>query len=155
MNGTKTAANRGAVYTTIRGTSVAYEGVIFDGGVQVKSNETFTNCRFTENVLTKNDEGYATDGRFCMFIDHEYDATGEWVVKLENCIFNASGYGCVKVAGDKGAKITVDVKGCTFTNTCPSNNWSKDVPKYDVKATGDNIIVNDLGGNTWAKGLAK
>lgn len=154
VNGTKTAANRGAVYTTIRGASVAYENVIFEGGVQVKGNETFTNCSFTENVLTTDAEGYASDGRFCMFIDHEYDTTGEWEVKLENCTFDASGYGCVKVAGDNGAKITVDVKGCSFTNTCPSNSWSKLVPKYDVKATGDNITVNDLGGNTWAKGLA-
>lgn len=154
VNGTKTAANRGAVYTTIRGASVAYENVTFEGGVQVKGNETFTNCSFTENVLTTDAEGYATDGRFCMFIDHEYDTTGEWEVKLENCTFDASGYGCVKVAGDNGAKITVDVKGCSFTNTCPSNSWSKLVPKYDVKATGDNITVNDLGGNTWAKGLA-
>lgn len=152
--GTETSADRIQVYTTIRGASVAYEKVTFNGGVQVKGNESFIDCEFTESVLTTNAEGYATDGRFCMFIDHEYDTTGEWAVKLENCTFNASGYGCVKVAGDKGAKITVDVKGCSFTNTCPSNSWSQTTPKYDVKATGANVTVKDLGGNTWTKGLA-
>lgn len=153
--GTETSADRIQVYTTIRGASVAYEKVTFNGGVQVKGNESFIDCEFTESVLTTNAEGYATDGRFCMFIDHEYDTTGEWAVKLENCTFNASGYGCVKVAGDKGAKITVDVKGCSFTNTCPSNSWSQTTPKYDVKATGANVTVKDLGGNTWANGLAQ
>ena len=155
--GTETSADRAAVYTMIRGEKVIYENVNFVGGVQVKGNETFINCTFTEDCVITDTEGYATDGKFCMFIDHQYDATGEYTVNLEGCIFNASGYGCVKVAGDGGAKITVNVKDCSFTNTCPSNSWDKTTPKYDIKTTpkdvaNSNITVNDLGGNTWSSG---
>lgn len=150
--GTETSAGRNTVYSFVRGETVTYEDVAFDGGVQVEGNETFRGCSFTETVLTTDAEGYAKDGRFCMFIDHQYDATGTFEVTLEDCTFNASGYGCVKVAGDKGANITVNVKGCTFTNTCPSNSWSKDTPKYDIKKTGANITVNDQGGNDWSDG---
>ena len=149
--GTETSADRIQVYTTIRGASVAYENVTFDGGVQVKGDETFKDCTFTENVLTTDENGYAKDGRFCIFIDHEY-GTETHVITLEGCTFNASGYGCVKVAGDKGANITVNVKDCTFTNTCPSNYWSTEKPKYDIKKTGSRITVNDLGGNDWSDG---
>jgi len=151
-NGTTSSADRIQVYTTIRGNSVTYENVTFDGGVQVKGNETFRGCSFTETVLTADADGYAKDGRFCMFIDHEYDATGTFEVTLDGCTFNASGYGCVKVSGDDGAYITVNVKDCSFTNTCPSNSWSKTTPKFDIKKTGANITVNDQGGNTWSTG---
>lgn len=151
-NGTEIAADRAAVYTMVRAEKVVYENVDFIGGVQVRDNAEFVDCTFEENVLVANDEGYATNGRFCMFIDHQYDATGTWTIDLEGCSFNASGYGCVKVAGDKGADITVNVKDCSFTNTCPSNSWSQTTPKYDVKMTGSNITVNDLGGNDWSDG---
>lgn len=154
--GLKYDADRGTVYSFVRGLSVTYDGVIFDGGVQVKSNETFIGCTFTEDVLVANNDGYAENGRFCMFIDHEYDGEeSKTIVNLEDCTFNASGYGCVKVAGDKGATITVNVKGCTFYNTCPSNSWDKNTPKtpkWDIKKTGKNITVNNLEGNTWSSG---
>ena len=150
--GTETSPGRNTVYSFVRGVAVTYEDVTFDGGVQVEGNETFRRCNFTETVLTADADGYAKDGRFCMFIDHEYDATGTYEVALEGCTFNASGYGCVKVSGDKGANITVNVKDCSFTNTCPSNSWSKTTPKYDIKKTGSNITVNDQGGNTWSTG---
>jgi len=150
--GTETSAGRNTVYSFVRGVAVTYEDVTFDGGVQVEGNETFRRCNFTETVLTADADGYAKDGRFCMFIDHEYDAAGTYEVTLEGCTFNASGYGCVKVSGDKGANITVNVKDCSFTNTCPSNSWSKTTPKYDIKKTGSNITVNDQGGNTWSTG---
>lgn len=148
--GTGISADRLQVYTTIRGASVTYEGVTFDGGVQVKGNETFIGCKFTEELLIDDEDGYAKNGRFCMFIDHEY-GEGEFTVNLDGCTFDARGYGCVKVAGDGGANITVNVKGCTFYNTCPSNS-STSGPKWDIKKTGTNITVNDKGGNTWSSG---
>ncbi len=151
-NGTNISADREAVYTMVRGTSVFFENVDFVGGVQVVNNTKFVDCTFEENVLVANDAGYATNGKFCVFIDFEYNADGVCTVDFEGCTFDASGYGCVKVAGDKGANITVNVEDCSFTNTCPSNSWSQDVPKYDVKMTGDNITVNDLGGNNWSDG---
>lgn len=153
-DGTQISAARNTVYSVIRGTTVTHENVTFDGGVRVKTNETFKNCNFIENILIKDSEGYAKNGKFCMFIDHEYNEnkTDKYVVNLEGCTFIASGYGCVKVAGDKGANITVNVKGCKFDNTCPSNSWDKKTPKYDIKMTGENITVNDEGGNTWSSG---
>ena len=147
-----TSADREAVYTMVRGTETVFEDVEFIGGVQAKNNTRFVNCTFVESVLTTNEAGYATDGRFCVFIDHEYTTEGEYEFTFEGCTFNASGYGCVKVAGDDGAKITVNVKDCTFNNTCPRNKWSTDTPKWDVKLTGDNITANDLGENDWSDG---
>jgi len=153
-DGENISADREQVYTFVRGTDVVYDNVTFDGGVLVKTNETFINCTFIENILIKDSEGYAKNGKFCMFIDHQYNEnkTDKYVVNLDGCTFNASGYGCVKVAGNKGANITVNVKGCTFYNTCPSNSWSQTTPKYDIKMTGENITVNDEGGNTWSSG---
>ncbi len=150
--GTQTSADRAAVYTLVRGTETIFKNVNFVGGVQAKNNTKFVECTFVETVLTKNDAGYATDGRFCVFIDHQYTADGAYEFTFEGCEFDASGYGCVKVAGDKGANITVNVEDCSFTNTCPSNNWSQNTPKYDIKMTGANITVNDLGGNDWSDG---
>ncbi len=147
------SADRKSVYTMVRGTSVLFENVDFVGGVQVVNNTKFVGCDFQEDVLVTNAEGYATNGKFCVFIDFEYNASAVCTVDFEGCTFDAKGYGCVKAAGDKGASITVNVKDCSFANTCPSNSWSQDTPKYDVKATGVNVIVYDLGGNTWAKGL--
>lgn len=153
--GNNYCADRKSVYTMVRGTEVLFENVTFDGGVQVVNNTKFANCSFKENILVSNDGVYANNGMFCVFVDFEYSADGKCEVTFENCKFDASGYGCVKLAGDDGAKITVNVKDCSFKNTCPSNAWSKTTPKYDVKMTGANITVNDLGGNTWAKGYGK
>ena len=150
--GTAYSADRESVYTFVRGTNVLFENVNFDGGVQVKNDTKFLECSFNEDVLVADANGYASNGMFCVFIDFQYSTDGECEVIFEDCTFNASGYGCVKVAGDKGAKITVNVKDCSFTNTCPSNSWSQTTPKYDVKMTGDNVTVNDLGGNTWSSG---
>ena len=148
-NGTLTSPGRNTVYSVVRGLEVVFDKVDFVGGVQVRVNTKFINCSFKEDVLMVNNEGYATDGRFCVFIDHEYAATGTYEFTFEECTFDASGYGCVKVAGDNGANITVNVKNCSFVNTCPSNSWSTSTPKYDIKCTGSNIILNDQGGNTW------
>ena len=149
------SSDRESVYTMVRGTSVLFENVKFDGGIQVKNNTKFVNCSFKEDCLVADANGNASNGMFCVFIDFEWTATAECTVDFENCTFDASGYGCVKLAGDKGAKITVNVKGCSFNNTCPSNYWSVTTPKYDVKMTGVNTAVNDLGGNTWAKGYGE
>ena len=151
-DGSNISADRKSVYTMVRGTNVLFENVDFVGGVQVVNNTKFAGCTFEENVLVANDEGYATNGKFCVFIDFEYNADGVCTVDFEDCTFDASGYGCVKAAGDKGANITVNVKDCSFTNTCPSNSWSQETPKYDVKTTGSSITVNDIGGNDWSDG---
>ena len=148
--GTQTSADRESVYSLAYGTEVVFEDVEFIGGVMAKNNTKFVKCTFIESVLTKNDAGFATDGKFCLFIDHQYTTNGSYEFTLEGCTFDASGYGCVKIAGDKGANITVNVKDCTFTNTCPRNNWTQGTPKWDVKMTGDNVTVNDLGGNDWS-----
>ena len=149
--GAETSGDRIQVYTVIRGTSVTYENVIFDGGVQVKNNTRFIGCTFNEDSVVTNDAGYANDGKFCVFVDFEWDTNAVCTVDFEGCTFNASGYGCVKLAGDSGATLTANVKDCIFNNTCPSNSWSQTTPKYDVKCTGDNTDAVDLGGNTWAK----
>ena len=150
--GTAYSADRESVYTFVRGTSVLFENVKFNGGVQVKNNTKFVNCSFKEDILVANADGYADNGMFCVFIDFQYSTDGQCTVDFEGCTFDASGYGCVKVAGDKGAVIAVNVKDCKFTNTCPSNSWSQTDPKYDVKMTGDNVTVKDLGGNDWSDG---
>ena len=150
-NGNPYSADRESVYTMVRGTEVLFENVNFDGGVQVKNNTKFVNCSFKEDILVE-ENGYATNGMFCVFIDFQYKADAVCTVDFEGCTFDASGYGCVKVAGDEGANITVNVKDCSFTNTCPSNSWSKTTPKYDVKMTGSNITGKDLGGNKWSDG---
>ena len=155
-DGSNCSADRASVYTFTTGAQVLYENVTFIGGVQAQSNTKFVGCSFTEDVLVADSEGYAKNGRFCIFFDHQYTESGSYEFTLEDCTFNASGYGCVKVAGDNGAIITLNVKDCSFNNTCPSNSWSKTTPKYDIKITPksgvENITVNDLGGNTWSTG---
>ncbi len=146
------SAQRATRYIYAVAEEVVFENCTFDGGVVVFGDAKFVNCTFKEDDLKVDADGYAKDGMFCLFIDHEYATSGSWTVDLEGCTFDASGYGCVKVAGDRGANITVNVKDCSFTNTCPSNYWSKTTPKYDVKVTGSNITVNDLGGNDWSDG---
>lgn len=132
--GVKKCGSRFPIYTMVEakgeGTqgTVTFTDVTFNGGVVVFDNAIFTGCKFNENTTNNSSPSSSTEGQmYALFVDHQYDSTGEWTVTIDDCDFVVdNSYGTIKLADDAGATINFTVKDCEF----------------DVDGTGKNYVVN-------------
>lgn len=141
-DGTQNCSSRSVVYTMVKGTTVTYNDVTFDGAVVVYDDTVFTNCEFKVEF----------EWHFALFVDNEYGNKPVKKVVLDGCKFTADGsYGCVKVADDKLVGVELTIKDCEFA--CSELQFaSETLPAADVKVTGKVAVITE-GTNDFTYGI--